>query len=77
MFGSEGPSLVKGVVQTLSAIAFSIKHGGSARTVRIEGGLTTHGKGIPPLEQQGAVDELVVRGGFGDRKDADAGLAEP
>ena len=75
-FGSEGPSLVKGVVQTLSAIAFSIKPGGSARTVRIEGGLKTHGKGIPPLEQQGVVDELVISGGFGDRKDAAAARAE-
>ena len=64
-FGGEGPSLVKGVVQTLSAIALSIKPGGYARTVRIEGGLKTHGKGIPPLEQQGAIDELVISGGFG------------
>jgi hypothetical protein len=75
-FGGEGPSLVKGVVQTLSAAALSIKPGGYARTVRIEGGLKTHGKGIPPLEQQGAIDELVISGGFGDRKDAEAGRAE-
>jgi hypothetical protein len=75
-FGGEGPSLVKGVVQMLAAIALSIKPGGYARTVRIEGGLKTHGKGIPPLEQQGAIDELVISGGFGERKDAAASRAE-
>jgi hypothetical protein len=63
-FGATGPSLVKGVVQNLSAIALSIKPGGSAKRIRIEGGLKTHGKGIVPLEQEGSVDELIVMDGF-------------
>jgi hypothetical protein len=64
-FGGTGPSLVKGVVQNLSAIALSIKPGGSAERIRIEGGLKTHGNGIEPLEQQGNVEELTITGGFG------------
>lgn len=63
-FGAMGPSLVKGVVQNLSAIALSIKPGGSAERIKIEGGLRTHGKGIPPLEQQGIIKELTIAGGF-------------
>jgi hypothetical protein len=62
-FGGEGPSLVKGVVQNLSATALSIRPGGSARVITIEGGLKTHGKNILPLEQQGTVERLVVDGG--------------
>jgi hypothetical protein len=68
-FGGEGPSLVKGVVQNLSAIALSIKPGGSARLIKIEGGLKTHGKNILPLEQQGTVQHLVVDGGCGGAHD--------
>jgi hypothetical protein len=64
-FGGEGPSLVKGVVQNLSAIALSIKPGGSAQFITIEGGLKTHGKNIIPLEQRGTVHHLVVDGGCG------------
>lgn len=64
-FGGEGPSLVKGVVQNLSAIALSIKPGGSAQFIQIDGGLKTHGRNILPLEQQGAVQRLVIDGGCG------------
>jgi len=63
-FGGTGPSLVKGVVQNLSATALSIKPGGSAQRIRIEGGLRTHGKNIFPLEQQGVVQKLSIDGGF-------------
>jgi hypothetical protein len=63
-FGATGPSLVKGVVQNLSAIALSVKQGGSAERIKIEGGLRTHSKGIPPLEQQGTIQELTIVGGF-------------
>lgn len=62
-FGGEGPSLVKGVVQNLSAIALSIKTGGSAQRIEIAGGLKTHGKNVFPLEQHGAVQHLVLDGG--------------
>jgi hypothetical protein len=64
-FGGEGSSLVKGVVQNLSAIALSIKPGGSAQLIQIQGGLKTHGKNVLPLEQHGAVQHLVVDGGCG------------
>lgn len=63
-FGGEGPSLVKGVVQNLSATALSIKPGGSAQMIEITGGLKTHGKDVFPLEQHGAVQRLVVDGGW-------------
>jgi hypothetical protein len=63
-FGGTGPSLVKGVVTNLSAIALSIKPGGSAQRIKIEGGLKTHGGGIAPLEQLGSVQNLSVEDGF-------------
>ena len=64
-FGGSGPSLVKGVVQNLSAIALSIKPGGYAQAIRIEGGLSTHSQGITPLEQEGNIEALTITGGFG------------
>jgi hypothetical protein len=63
-FGGTGPSLVKGVVISLSAIALSIKPGGSAREIEITGGIKTHGTGVAPIEQHGAIDSLRVTGGF-------------
>lgn len=63
-FGGTGPSLVKGVVQELSAVGLSIKPGGSAERVSIRGGLKTHGDGVVPLEQQGTVQSLAIEGGF-------------
>jgi hypothetical protein len=63
-YGGSGESLVKGVVVTLSAIAFSVKPGGSASKVEIAGGLITHGRGINPLELHGSINELAVTGGF-------------
>jgi hypothetical protein len=62
-FGGTGPSLVKGVMTTLSAIALSIKPGGSARAIEIRGGLTTNGAGVVPIEQHGAVESLRIGGG--------------
>lgn len=63
-FGGTGPSLVKGVVTDLSAIALSIKERGSAQRIEIKGGIRTHGKGVPPLEQLGNVQNFRVDGGF-------------
>lgn len=63
-FGGTGPSLVKGVVRNLSAVALSIKPGGAVETIAIKGGLRTHGAGIPPLEQEGKIDGLSVAGGY-------------
>jgi hypothetical protein len=62
--GGTGDSLVKGVVVRLSAIALSIKPGGSAREIVIAGGLITHGAGVGPLELHGTVDSLHVTEGF-------------
>jgi hypothetical protein len=64
-FGGMGPSLVKGAVQNLPATALSIKPGGSAQLIKVDGGLKSHGKDIWPLEQQGAVQSLIIEGGFG------------
>jgi hypothetical protein len=64
-FGGTGPSLVKGVVQELSAIGLSIKPGGSARIISIHGGLRTHKTGVTPLEQEGNVETLLIEDGFG------------
>jgi hypothetical protein len=61
-FGGTGQSLVKGVVTTLSAIALSIKPGGSVHRVEIAGGLTCHGNGINPLELHGAIETLEISG---------------
>lgn len=69
-FGGEGPSLVKGVVQNLAATALSIKPGGSAQLISIDGGLKTHGKNIAALEQSGGVQHSVVAGGFGNAVEA-------
>jgi hypothetical protein len=63
-FGGTGPSLVKGVVISLSAIALSIKPGGSAREIEIAGGIKTNGPGVSPIEQHGAIECLRVTGGF-------------
>jgi hypothetical protein len=63
-FGGTGPSLVKGVVTNLPAIALSIKKGGSVQRIKIEGGIRTHGKGVSPLEQLGSVQNLRVDGGL-------------
>jgi hypothetical protein len=64
-FGGTGPSLVQGVVQKLSAIALSIRPGGSARIISIHGGLQTHRTGVNPLEQEGTVETLLIKDGFG------------
>jgi len=62
--GSIGDSLVKGVVKQLAANALSIKPGGSAESIRIEGGLRTHGHSAIPLEQEGTIQSLHIDGGL-------------
>ena len=63
-YGGTGDSLVKGVVVKLSAIALSIKPGGSAREIDVAGGLVTHGAGVSPLELHGAIESLQIADGF-------------
>jgi hypothetical protein len=62
-FGGTGKSLVKGVVTELSAIALSVKPGGSARSIDIAGGIVTHGERVSPFELHGAIEALRVGGG--------------
>ena len=62
-FGGTGDSLVKGVVVSLSAIGLSVKPGGSAREVHVDGGIKTPGAGITPIEIQGAIETFQVSGG--------------
>ena len=63
-FGGTGDSLVKGVVVQLPATPLSIKPGGSAREIAIEGGLVSHGPGIDPIQLHGSVTVLSVSGGL-------------
>jgi hypothetical protein len=62
-FGGTGQSLVKGVVMTLSVIGLSIKPGGSAREIEINGGIKTDVPGISPIEQHGAIETFRHTGG--------------
>jgi hypothetical protein len=63
-FGGKGRSLVKGVLTELAAVALSIRPGGVLSQVRIDGGLRTRAKDIPPLENHGMIDNLSISGGF-------------
>ena len=61
-FGGTGPSLVQGVVQNLSATALSVKPGGSAHLISVDGNIETHGHGTLPIEILGSVQSLHIRG---------------
>jgi hypothetical protein len=63
-YGGIGDSLIKGVVVKLAAIALSVKPGGSARSITVEGGLVTHGTGVVPLELHGNIERLAVSEGL-------------
>ena len=63
-FGGTGDSLVTGVVMKLAAIALSVKPGSSAQAIEIDGGVTTHGEGVAPVELHGAIGSLRICGGF-------------
>ncbi|MQS36728.1 hypothetical protein [Streptomyces katsurahamanus] len=60
--GAEGESLVKGELMRLAATALSLKPGSHALRIRIDGGITTHGPGVPAVEILGSVDELDING---------------
>jgi hypothetical protein len=61
-YGANGESLVRGVVVNLSAIALSVKPGGSIDRVQILGGLVTHGPGVEALELHGRIGALQIEG---------------
>ena len=58
--GGIGNSLVKGVVTRLAAVPLSIKHGGSALSISVSGGLIALGEGVPRIELEGDVDQLTI-----------------
>jgi hypothetical protein len=62
-FGGAGPSLVKGMIQQLSAIALSVKPGAQIESIEIRGGLKTHGSEVLPLELLGSIRRLSIEGG--------------
>lgn len=62
-FAGSGESLVKGVMTNLPAIAFSVKAGGAVRALRVSGGSTTHGSAVAPLDVEGSVELLSLKGG--------------
>jgi hypothetical protein len=62
-FGGSGESLVKGVMTRLSAVAFSVKPGGSVRSLKVAGVLITHGSEVAPIEVQGGIELLLVKNG--------------
>lgn len=64
-FGGIGDSLVKGVVKQLAATALSVKPGGSAREVVVEGGVVSHGARVDPIELHGRIEELRISSGAG------------
>lgn len=65
-YGGVGDSLARGVVTKLAAVALSLKPGGAARELIINGGgLTTHGKGIEAIELHGQIDTVRISGSAG------------
>lgn len=60
-FGGSGESLVKGVLTRLSAVAFSVKLEGSVQTLKVAGGLITHGPDVSPIELHGEIGSLLVK----------------
>lgn len=61
--GSEGQSLVKGILFTLPADGVSVKPGGEIKQLNISGGITTHGDNVHSFNVEGGiVHELNIRG---------------
>jgi hypothetical protein len=48
----------------LAAIPLSVKPGGSAHAIEIDGGVRAHGEGVAPVELHGAIGSLRIDGGF-------------
>lgn len=61
-FGGVGQSLVKGVIMTLAATPLSIKPGGVAKSIRVSGGVISHGDGVQPIEVNGTIGTLEIEG---------------
>ncbi|MEO3978336.1 hypothetical protein [Streptomyces sp. CAU 1734] len=61
--GGSGESLVKGEIKVLAAVALSLKPGARGTGIRVGGGITAHGRGVPAVELLGEVGTLTVSGG--------------
>jgi len=60
--GATGPSLVKGVVLTLPAMAISVKNGGEVQELRVHGNVATEGDGCDAVQVEGEVHGFHVDG---------------
>lgn len=61
--GSEGQTLVKGVIMTLPADAISVKSGGEIQQLKISGGIKTYGENVHSYHVEGGiVHQLNVTG---------------
>ncbi len=61
--GSEGQTLVKGVIMILPADGVSVKPGGEIKQLNISGGITTHGDNVHSYNVEGGtVHELNIKG---------------
>ncbi|MER6914351.1 hypothetical protein ABT354_21995 [Streptomyces sp. NPDC000594] len=60
--GAVGESLVKGELRKLAATALSLLPGARALRIRIDGGITVRGPGVPAMEILGSVDVLDISG---------------
>jgi hypothetical protein len=63
-YGGTGRSLIEGKAVTLSALGLSVRLGGAADAIEIDGGIRTHGLGVAPIELHGEVGLLQVDGGI-------------
>jgi len=61
--GSEGQTLVKGVIMTLPADGISVKPGGEIKELNISGGITTYGDNVHSYNVEGGVvKQLIIEG---------------
>lgn len=57
--GSEGQSLVKGVIMNLAADGLSVKKGGEIKELTINGGITTYGENVHSLAVDGGIIKKI------------------
>ncbi|MCT1796766.1 hypothetical protein [Helcococcus kunzii] len=81
--GSEGESLVSGVITTLKAIGLSIKDGGEINELTVEKNIETHGEEITTfvVEDGGKLNKFTIGGsvknlGSGEQYEIDSELPE-
>jgi len=61
--GSEGQTLVKGIIMTLPADAISVKPGGEIKELNISGGIATYGDNVHSYNIEGGiVKQLSIKG---------------